>query len=440
MALLTTAGLVIAAGAPIGAAAADNSGGPVAPSLPGIFNPALDIPTSLSSLNNAAQFGLFDPNLLLNSGPLSNAINQLGARGYAGGSGNLSGQTRNTRSTLELRTAFDEVEVFRREGFTLPAPPGPQNLLGPKEIKRAEEKNIEIEERNARRAERGKKPLPLKPVYIEQRGSDVENPDQVFGKKVRKLMLELGLEPGQTLSAAEVASLSADEILMLSSGDRRAVKRTRNVLAQSGFGGLDELFASERQFQESIAPVLAQAQTRADRSLQQQELSQQGLFDFLQNDRLDLAQLRKDEEARNQIQTDQFRQDVLQQANFGGFNPAAGLERSAELVGTSQNETLARALGLLQGNASQAALLASVDPSMSAGQFAPTLQASRNPVNTGISQQSPGFAPGSGMAAAIGNAGNQIGGGLVGFGAQRQSDAQASLDRQAFTRTGAFAP
>lgn len=340
------------------------------------FNPASDPLTAFATLNALAQFGQFDPSVVQVSSPLQRAIEQLRAEGIAGSvAGDLSGDKRFGRRVIGVQDAFDIVDKARTEGLELPE-------LRTKKLTKKQEKQGKTQ-------------------------------GKVLNKGVERRLRELGFTPGQTISAEEAAGLDAETLIMLSGAATegkggKALRKAQDVLARSGFAGLDELIEAETQFREGLPDALSPFQETAARNQEQARAVQDRLFEIATGGGLNLEQLRQDELERARVFQDDFRQQAIREANAGGFNPAAALERSALLEETGQNEALGRAIQLLSGQTTEVGLLQALDPTRFGQALQPALAASRNPLSTGSPQQ-PGPPIPNALGAGLAGAGQQLG-------------------------------
>ena len=363
------------AGLQAGGAAAGAAGQQMrSPASTPAYNPATAPLLALASLNQLAQFGVFDPSLVDIAGPQDRAIQALRAQGVAGGFGDLGGQGRLDNTVRAINSASSFVERARTEGFTI----GELGKKGTGDKARLVDREIE---------------------------TGVPAKISLPGKKARQAIRDLGYTIGDRISAEEAAAMSTDDLLTLS-GQNKLDKRAQRMFASSGFGSVGDLIDAELEFGNALTGALGQVEGRATRSREQAELAQQQLFDLLSSGAADVDQLREDELARQRIFTDEFRQNAIREANFGGFNPAGGLERAAELEETSQNAALQRAVGLLSGATTSANLLNALDPTSAATAFAPAMSAARTPMILGQPGPGPaiGQSPWAAAAPGIGNA------------------------------------
>ena len=141
--------------------------------------------------------------------------------------------------------------------------------------------------------------------------------------------------------------------------------------------------------------------------------------------------MREAEAARMDDDFEEFDRGLLRSAQYGGFNPSAGLEKSATLRETGQNEALARAISLISGQqqlaAAQSGLLSSLDPSVNFLPMAPQFFQSAAPQQTGNPPQGQMGPSGSPWAAGIQGAGDAIAGGLLAY--QDRQDTLALQDQ-----------
>lgn len=180
------------------------------------------------------------------------------------------------------------------------------------------------------------------------------------------------------------------------------------IAKAAGYANVAELFAAQKQWEEDIAPRLAELRQIATLSGSRQVDVEKALRN-LASGPLDLNALREAELVRLNRDLDTRQTQALRSASAGGFNPGGALEGIERLRNDADLEALTRAVGYLQGQGQSIQNLQALNPANRAQQFGPGATQFRLP-----NVSSPNFAPQTvnPFGAAVASAGQQLGGTL----------------------------
>jgi hypothetical protein len=264
------------------------------------------------------------------------------------------------------------------------------------------------------------------------------------GVTVPSYMVDAPFSAGQFVTPEQLRALNGSDALKVI-GYQYGPKKSKpggfgwraihEVLGRSGFTSVDEMLKSQADYVDQQASYY-EMQGMLRESAQELLIGTwDKRVDLLRNlpgaTAADIEAVREAEAARMDDDFEEFDRGLLRSAQYGGFNPSAGLEKSATLRETGQNEALARAISLISGQqqlaAAQSGLLSSLDPSVNFLPMAPQFFQSAAPQQTGNPPQGQMGPSGSPWAAGIQGAGDAIAGGLLAY--QDRQDTLALQDR-----------
>lgn len=205
----------------------------------------------------------------------------------------------------------------------------------------------------------------------------------------------------------------------------RSTPGANAIATFAGFSSALEAQQAQREFEQNVLPRLNNLEEIANLSRRRSLDVSRQLADLTAGFRpLDFESLRQGETRRLERGFEDRQQEILRQANVGGFNPGGaleGLEQSREDIDLS---AITNAIGLLSGQAGavgqQVGLLEALNPANRAQQLTPGVQQFRIPQSIGAPTV---FQPQTDpFGAAVSSAAQQLGGGLIAAGQQNQSN------------------
>lgn len=186
----------------------------------------------------------------------------------------------------------------------------------------------------------------------------------------------------------------------------------RLVARQGGFNSVAEAHAAQAQFDQNIAPRLAELQQIATLSGSRQVDVERQLREIAANP-LSLTGIRDAELARLNRQLDERQTSALRSASTGGFNPGRQLEGIENLRSDADLDALTRAVSLLAGQGQSIQNLNALNPANRAQQFGVNVTGQSAPQfsQAGFFPQTP-----DPFAASVAQASNQFGGTISSLG------------------------
>ena len=234
-----------------------------------------------------------------------------------------------------------------------------------------------------------------------------------------------------------VANMSVRDVIRLAPrhwgiGGRhstRPVKELETLAAISGWGSFDHLFKAQIQYKKDTEESLVAMGVARDAANEMIQRSAEIRRDIMENmpgaSAADIETVRQAELDRMEAEFDRADRNLLRAAQAGGFNPGRGLEESARLRSTGQNEALSRALSLISAeqaaSAQQLDLVNALDPSKQFLPMVPDMTRAGLPhqIHAGQPPGNPGVNP---WARATENIGNIVGESILAYNQQQAAD------------------
>jgi hypothetical protein len=249
-----------------------------------------------------------------------------------------------------------------------------------------------------------------------------------------------------------VANMSVEDVIRFAPkrwgvDETKAVDELKRLAAISGWDNYDQLFRAQLKYEKETEESLVAMGVARDaanemiqRSAEMRTEIMEGMAIVTEEDIEDARQVELD---RMEAEFDRTDRELLRAAQEGGFNPGRGLEESARLRSTGQNDALARALSLISAeqaaSAQQLALVDALDPSKQFLPLVPDMTRAGLPHQVHAGQPSSFTSGANPWADAVQNVGN-IAGEAVATYYQNQQANRRHAETLAAMNSPAYAP